>query len=213
MTSPGPGTPYTQVTVSGVFGSAAAPIEIWSWSLKFEGAETINDEAASAFTVHDRYVTHLAPLFPAEIVTTRVRVSQHEAGGLVRKNSDGAYIQGDDVRVAAGTGGAANKLPLQTAVCVSLLTARAGATGKGRFFLPYTVHGINADYRLAAASTDAIATAVKGFINSITTLGRPVVVSSKGYRTPVVKIGVGRTLDTMRSRRSHLLDVRSEVTL
>lgn len=209
--------PFDMLTFSGVFGAAASPFEDWSWTVKLEGGtpNTVNNEAAWAFAARERYATHLAPLFGSEIVLMRTRFSRHAAGGLVERNADGGYVQGDDDTQVPGTATSFVRYPLQTACVVSLVTPRAGASGKGRCFLPFTSHALSSDYRLTTTNQGAIAAQFKAFLDSIAAgfTTRPVVASSKGFRSPVTAIRVGRTLDTQRSRRTDLLEGYDERAL
>jgi hypothetical protein len=106
-------------------------------------------------------------------------------------------------------------MPRATAVCATLLTARAGATGKGRIFLPTTILTLTESGRLQSTSAVTFANGVKGFINALNALaGVDVgVVSSKGYISPVTAVKVGRTPDTLRSRRRSQGEVYQQVSL
>lgn len=120
-----------------------------------------------------------------------------------------------------GTSGS-TVIPQQT-VAVTLLTARArGRASKGRFYLPPAFRTIGADGTFPATEADAIETAVVTWLNAInaavvdgTQIG-PVAVMSKlgtGTTNDVTAVGVGRVMDTMRSRRASLLEQRTPTTL
>ncbi len=65
-----------------------------------------------------------------------------------------------------------------------------------------------------------MANAWKAMLEALTSLNVPVepngaaaVVSSKGYRTTINKVAVGRVPDTMRSRRADLIEDRQSVNV
>lgn len=204
---------HTKVTFTGIFGTVANPQEQWSFSINYgplvfatQGArESAADQASQIWT------SQIGPMHPSAVRLQRVRVAQIDAGGLVDKDNGGAYNQGDYNTDLAGTGGSA-VYPLQTSLCVSLVTDRAGASGKGRFFLPMPTYQINGtDFRLSAADVATAGGRAVALLQNVGVVlsgtatgpaGPPVVVSSKGFTTPVNAVRVGRVLDTMRSRRS-----------
>lgn len=113
-----------------------------------------------------------------------------------------------------GGGAASIQHAPQVALAVSLGTARRGPTGKGRFYLPLPIFGLNsADGRIAAADAQAVAQAVRDFVANLNNAPgidgvapKVTVASSKGYNTDVTEVRVGRTLDTIRSRRTSILE-------
>jgi hypothetical protein len=213
--------PHHRITFSGAISSASAPLEIFAWNLRCSNDPTNSTPAAltaqAASLVAD-YNTHLAPMFSNVQILTGIRVASIDADGRVVKTSGGAYVQGDWSGTAVGGGARASggQMPLSTALCVSLVTARAGAAGKGRFFLPWPEkYALGGDYRLSQADTTAIATSAKNFIAAVNTrLGNAVTVvgatSSKTGKpatlSTVTGVKVGRVPDTMRSRRSQMIE-------
>lgn len=222
-----PAPAHTRITYSGVFGSPSQPTEIWAFNLsaapmlgtQAPGNQGIADACAAA------YATHLKPIFDTDITLTRVRLATIGPGGLVGKDPQGGYMQVDWVGQTPGANGAtaANRKPLQTALCISLTTARAGATGKGRFFLPWPpAQQLDADYRVSAAQATGNATTAKAFLNAVkAAIGVDLVVASGGSvktgqgpaLSVVTGVRVGRVPDTMRSRRGALLEGYSLATL
>jgi hypothetical protein len=194
------------VTYSGVFGTLASPIEIWSFTIKGQPVESSNTPQAKAFTAKNAYSAGLRQVLPSSVILTRTRFSQHAAGGLVEQTADGAYVQADDLTTVAGTdtGGAA--IPLQSSVCVSLVTGRAGPSGKGRFFLPMPAAALDATWRLPIAKADAIAANAAATLDGLAAVLIPCVVSSKGFRTEVTAVRVGRVVDTIRTRRNAMVE-------
>lgn len=99
----------------------------------------------------------------------------------------------------------------QSALVVSLGTARRGPTGKGRFYLPMPVIDLSPDLLMPVSNRDPVEAAAATFINNINEQPgldvlniRVVVASSKGYNTVVNSVRVGRAIDTMRSRRASI---------
>jgi hypothetical protein len=206
---------HNLITYSGVFGTSASPIEEWSFSVK---TSPINfGTPAARFDYATRRKSELlASLlwgsFQTSVRLTRVRVAEVDLG-LVGKDAGGAYKQGDSVADAAGGTSGGVVMPLQTALVVSLTTNRAGPTGKGRFYLPWPGLGLEADYRIDQAKAQAKTDQVKALLDLINAdpavvgdFGRVIVASSKGYTSAVTGIRVGRAPDTMRSRRSDLIE-------
>lgn len=119
------------------------------------------------------------------------------------------------VDVADAPGGvAANAFVLpQTALAVSLNTARRGPTGKGRFYLPMVSRSVDpVTCLLSVADATTTATGTATLISNLNNQPgvdqfpgfQVVVASTKGYNTPVTSVRVGRVLDTIRSRRRQL---------
>lgn len=201
---------HHKVTFSGIIGTTSAPIEQWSLSFNLGdnavvnafSALQLNAYAASALNV---WQTWLKAKMQSSTVLTEVRWACIGADGIhVRKRPDGSYIQGIWTGADAGQA-AAMAMPLEVAMVATLDTSRAGATGRGRVFLPYpgTVPIDTLTKRSDDALTGAIATAVSGLIHDLNTMGdnKVSVVSSKGYLTPVNQVRVGRVPDVLRSRR------------
>ena len=219
---------HTRITFSGVFGSTTQPIEIWAFNLSARpvlGTQPPGN-AQMAADVAAAYTTHLKPLYDTDVTLTRVRIASLGPEGLVSKDGNGAYNQVDHNTAVSGANGAvaANRKPLQTALVVSLTTGRAGPTGKGRFFLPWpSPQLLDTEYRISATQAATNAASAKAFLNAVSTaVGAPLVVASGGSVKPgglgpaltnVTGVRVGRVPDTMRSRRSALLEGYSALSL
>lgn len=200
---------HTRVTFSGHIGGEASILEIFSFNLCFpplDGPYTDEDITAleaMAASLHTAFGTHLNPSYGEDTWLDRTRVATVDGDGLVERTAEGAYVQGDRNDPFNGTE-AKQPMPLQTALCVSLGTARAGATGKGRFFLPWMAMSLDPDdKRINEATAIATLNGIQDFLQDCATgMGMdPVVVSSKGYMSEVTTIRLGRVPDTMRSRR------------
>jgi hypothetical protein len=201
---------HARLTFSGVFGTAAAPLEIWSWSLTFAHKAALGGTTLQAATkARTLYSTSVAGLMPASVVLTKTRLALLSDGQHVTKLSDGSFDQGDDLVAVPGNLSGGQIMPLQTALCVSFSTTRQGAQGKGRAFLPFQrplSAGFLVDSAVAAQfagfGPKAIAEGMEG--GSGPTLGAHSVISSFGWTSPVTSYRCGLVPDTMRSRRNAL---------
>lgn len=217
---------HARLTWSGTFGSTTSPAEIWAFGLNTEPLDVAVFEAQTLVAaLSTAWSTHLSPIMSTDVALTNVRAAAVAETGLVQRTAAGAYMQRDsgtsdtgDQPPSVGT-----RMPISTALCVSLMTPRAGVTGKGRFFLPFPAQTpIEADFRISTSRIAALADACKGFVNAVNaataaaqpggTLSGQVVVASGGSvieglpptLTQVTGIRVGRVPDTMRSRRGAL---------
>lgn len=202
---------HTRITFSGTFGPEAAPVEIWSFNINHaQILDPPGDLAAAATQMRAAWVAQIAALQHNTVKLTRVRVAQVNALGKVPINSQGAYLQGDSLGINAGELTGSGFFPLQTALCVSLETTRAGASGKGRFYLPAPPYPLNeATFGFVAANVTTVSTRARAFINLINSTLTPaaggvVVASSKGFVSDVVAVRVGSIPDTQRRRRNAL---------
>lgn len=209
--APMPQPAHVRCTWSGVFGTAAAPVEIWSFSLKTAAPPAGLDGPAlvvRATALKQAYQDYLTPQFPPYVVLTQALYAVTGPDGKVLRFPDGAYQQGKVPADIVGAASGGQALPLQTALVVSFNTARPGATGKGRAFLPWQqATSIKGDFRIDANTAGDVASQWAQLVKVLNALGPACsVVSSKGYATPITSVRVGRVPDTMRSRRSKLIE-------
>lgn len=106
-----------------------------------------------------------------------------------------------------------NALPPQLSPCVSLRTARSGASYRGRYFVPApNVNCVDAVGRIVTARVTDILTAVSvAHAAAIgATVSGVVVIYSRTHRltTVVNSLDVGNVWDTQRRRRDKLVEVR-----
>jgi hypothetical protein len=212
------------VTFSGTLGPAAAPIEQWSFGVRFASNRfnTASDAVVGALAAAWGAAGSMQTIHNNTVNLTKVRVAQVDATGHVEQGTSGAFNQRDWVGVSPGGATGSTVYPPQCAVVASLISARAGATGKGRIFLPVTVKPLVAtDLRMSITDAQSIADATKVFLNLLVAVDPsspvqtkgPVVASSKGYLSPVLSVRVGRTIDTMRSRRRDIPEGYLSATL
>lgn len=184
-------------------------VETFSWGLSF-----INDFGTGTPPT-------AVPTGVHEAIKTfhqKSHISQWAALDYVKLNqigTDGRYTSPSDTveyeypSKFAGGSTATNVAP-QVALAVTLRTnARRGRASRGRFYLPMPTATIGSDGRIAAGSATAIAADVKIMLDSIEEAlpGWDLGVVSKvgsGAQKAVTHVDVGRTLDTIRSRRTSI---------
>jgi hypothetical protein len=200
---------HALLTWKGVFGSASAPAEEWQFSLKAPttaagGTATVPESWRQPMI--DAWTTNLRPVHMPHVILTGVQVAMVREDGTWEKTTAGAYVRTELAANVAGGTASGTVYPYQVATCVTLTTARAGATGRGRFFLPAPYYTVGAgDGLLPAANASSIALAAKNFLNALVPTTGPIgVYSSKGYSSTVTGVRVGRALDTQRRRRGDI---------
>lgn len=199
---------HERLTFSGVFGSAAAPEEIWECNLNVvpDVGGGIAAMVTDAGLAHAAFVSQLLPFLADDVVLTNTRAAQIGSDGRVKKNTDGAYIQADHPGNDPGsvTG---DFHPLQTALVISLVTSRAGSSGRGRFYLPLVKQALDSAHILSVGAATDWADAAALFLAEIRdNVNTPLVASTKGYNTNVTGVRVGRVPDTQRRRRGDLAE-------
>ncbi len=202
--------PHQRLTMIGTVGPSGAPVEIFSMGINLTGT-------AGAFTPAQQTLDDLTADCVAFFGSNGTRIgpwAQLRAVKLASIGPDGKYTADALMNevVPFKPGNAIGPVyPPQVALCVSLLTGRRGATGRGRFYLPAPVSEVDTQGLITAAEANTIATSCRDFLNALGNQPgvdpgnlRPCVSSSKGYNTPVTGVRVGRVLDTIRSRRNAL---------
>lgn len=213
------------VTFGGTIGPVAAPVEEWMFGVRFPVNSFDETQlVAEALTCQQAWATHLRPLHSDRVSLTKVRVASIGNNGRVVRNLAGGYVQGDWNGISTGSVASTTVLPPQTSVVVSLQSGAAGASGKGRFFLPQTIHRPQlTDLRMSDDDALAIATAARSFLVALRAAAgtnSPVVASGGSSVTgqppanyPVIQVKVGKAFDTHRSRRGDLLEAYSTIAL
>lgn len=206
-----PGPPHIRLSWKGTFVNAGAIVEEWDWSLKTTQPTAPLDAPtllARAKTMVDIWTATMGLNQQAQIVLTECVYAVTGADGKVQHFPDGSFVQGKAEVQVAGLNTAGSVMPLQTALVVSLMTARPGGSGRGRFFLPWqNSAAVGLDFRMNVSEVDAVVTNATALIEKVNAMGSPVVInSSKGLNTPVTGVRIGRALDTMRSRREKVAE-------
>lgn len=203
--------PHIRVSALGTLG-----VERFSYSINLraqgvlpsllgtENAQTWTNIADDVADFHGRAATHI----DARAELKEVKIAEIGA--------DGKYTQDPIIkaRVQAGGGGVQAFVLPQTALAISLMTDRRGATGRGRFYIPMPVLDPDATdgWRVPTGPIDAVLGSAKSFLEALGNSAgfdlltglKVVVASTKGYNSDVTGVRVGRVVDTIRSRRGSL---------
>lgn len=209
--------PNLLLTFKGDFADASLrPMEIWQFGLRFPRmTESVAPDTVAAFTdkagqAAALWLTHLGPFHNPLIRLRGVRLSTHNEGGLTAVTPEGEYAQGDWEGTTPATAGASTKFPLQTAAVASLMTPRAGASGRGRIFLPQLRYALDDEWGFPETARQPVADAVKNLLVALRPIvGEARVFSGKGFSSPIESVRVGSVPDTQRSRRGAIDEVYS----
>lgn len=204
---------HTRILLNGYFGDSPG-VETWQFGFSIPehnpGTNLARAQLAQrALELYDAYIH--GPYMLPWTKLQYARVEAVNADGTIKREPDGQLSRGDYVPATAIAGAVDSDFieswPPQLALCVSLHTARVGATGKGRFYLPMPGFQV-ADGRLAAASAQTMADKAAQFLNAFNDESPESVhvMSSKGFSSRVTQVRVGRAVDTQRSRRSSLVE-------
>jgi hypothetical protein len=232
-----PAPRHAQISWSGTFGGFATPVEIWVFGLSLEvGTATAGGplqpsgnaqlvEAAGAF--RQAWIDTISTKIGSLATLRRVRVAIVGDGGLVERNPNGSYFQGDDER-AADARALGNAAPgiYQVSHAISTVTDTPGAVGRGRFFLPSPAFGPTPTGQLELGDAQGVTTTAAAFVAQINRdagaygLGRVCVASGGSVvknippATYVVTgIRVGRRLDIIRSRANAIPEAYLEAPI
>lgn len=200
---------HTLITFEGTIGPTDGAVEDWSVGLRCTGGVTANGGSltAAASAASAAFAGTLLEQMGNNLRLTEVTVASVTGNGTWATDTDGAYLKGDWTGNLVGGNSTSSPLPAQAALVISLTTARAGATGKGRLFLPLGRATVGLDGRIPAENAAAFAGIAADFISDMNAIvGQVAVVSTKGYASTVTGVRVGRTVDTMRSRRSDIAE-------
>lgn len=193
--------PYTRVTWSGTIGPAATPVEEFSFGVSIEA-----DGDWVTQSVVDAYWNAGAALFgdPASKICTAARLKQVKASVL----DASGHLVGNAVLKTGDVPGASNSSPHppQVAWAVSLGTGVRGPSRRGRFYLPLPTCALNnaGDLTVDTTTRDGAEAAVVTFLRAVKAAqagSQIVVASNRGYNTNVTTVRLGRSLDTLRTRR------------
>lgn len=209
---------HNKVVMSGTLGTA----EVWSVGFALRGTlesdivinpETLSDLSRillETFADPGSY-PGLKFLMSTDCVLRECTMYAYDASGpaVAVGSSDGANIAGS---------GTATK-PYQTACVISLRTALAGASRRGRLYWPALGASISGNRLQSPTDEATVAGNWRDFMEDVitnwglTALGlRPVVVSETlATVTPVTNVLVGDVLDTQRRRRDEMPEVYSSV--
>lgn len=199
-----------RVVLTGQFPSPSNEV----WSVGFHYAPTDATPLLLPAEIQAWAVAAATYLGGAESTTASVS-SQMGTGVTVNRldiygypDTGPATVQGSASLDYSGTGTV--RMPQQCAMGVSLRTAFAGASRRGRFYWPCLAATLGTGGKMAVASNTAVQ-----FANILEGIGdaggaaamRPVVYSpTLDLLTPVTSVRVGDVIDTQRRRRDTLVE-------
>lgn len=206
--------PHYLITVG---GDSWSQTETWQFGVRarIEGVATPEDQQllANALAAPTQtYFLHAANAIISAIRLTYVKVALLDFEGHYGEGiAPGIYTYPAPV---PGTNGSSGVIP-QHAIAVTTLTAVArGRASKGRWYLPPNYHALDATGLMSTANCDAMETAAAAWITAINAtaqVSNAAVMSKIGAGTTnnITAVGVGRVVDTMRSRRRSLAEGRT----
>lgn len=152
--------------------------------------------------------TGLAPLFTAGVILNRVST------GLVDVVTGRQSALAEATVALPGTA-PDPAMPADVALVVSLRTALANRSGRGRFYLPQPAAAtLTADGRLSAAQQSSAVEAARAAFAAFVATGDPVVYSrTMRATTRVTSLDIGDLFDTQRRRENALTQVRISATV
>ncbi|WP_299315555.1 hypothetical protein [uncultured Halomonas sp.] len=181
------------------------PGEVWTFGVHSEG----NISLAAAQSAWATGVTNFASAaylgdLCADVAFTEITTAELDpaTGGQLGKASDPRSEVGTSVDAC---------LPFQCAPVVSLRTALANRSGRGRFYAPSPAVSAQDGGRLVAAAQTNLADSALGLMNGLTGAGlTPVIVNRATLgTTPITSLDVGDVIDTQRRRRNKLIESRT----
>lgn len=182
--------------------SGTTPGEVFSFTMHADGNLSTADAAqefADALTA--AWGAGMASLTTADVDVTAA------AAASIDPATEGQITRAEVVLALTGTD-VGEMLPFQCATVVSLLTASATRSGRGRFYLPPLAASVLDGGRISAASLATLDAAWTAFFDSLNTSGLTVVVRNRASHisTGVTSARVGDVIDTQRRRRNKLTE-------
>jgi len=200
-----------------VHGFQNTSSEIFQHTMVVDNPSFVQEDAADvAEHAADAWATAMnagfRALFPTTCIWQGVR-----AAAVLNLSSGALSAAANHEQILAGTGSAAEQLPHQCAIAVSLRGGNRpnGTPIRGRFYLPApTVAAIDTGF-LGVTNRELIRDRMKVFHDELDTFDPPYdpVVWSRvlGNTTSITEIRVGSVIDTMRSRRNAFTESYSAV--
>lgn len=193
--------------------------ESWSFGLRLQGDFAYGDQAAEEAILADLQAAIDGWWTTVNVIGSAAWLQTIKYNGV---GVDGKYLQDYTVRYDYPTPRAGNGAvthPNQIALVATLETGLTrGLAHRGRIFLPAPPIAVGTDGKISQASAQGCATTVANLINAINAVpaaGRVIVASAvrEGAWRPVTGVSIGRTLDTMRSRRTSVTEAREAVAV
>lgn len=181
------------------------PGEIWQFGLHSDGALSLAAAQSAWMSAVTDFlsVAYLGDLCADVAFTEATTAELDPATGL-------QLTKASDPRSEVGTSTAAC-LPFQVTPVVSLRTAVANRSGRGRFYAPSPAVDTQAGGRMTAGSQGNLADSAAAMLTSLDGAGlQPVLFSRTTFNTtPITSLDVGDVLDTQRRRRNQLIETRT----
>lgn len=191
------------LSFTGVSGYAEPAPEQWQFGVRIPVRNSdVNSLESDATDAGNIFASDLAAVLGNNQRLTKITLARVGIDGRWERNIDGSYRKGEILRAITGSRTVQPVMPASTALVASLVTGRAGPSGKGRIFLPIGRLALGPDGRVDSVETDFIGDAVRDFVSNINSQVGPIhVVSTKGFTSAVIGVRVGRVPDVMTSRR------------
>lgn len=189
--------------------SGTTPGETFSFTLHGESNLSTGD-AATAFAdaLTAAWGAGMDDLTTADIDLTLA------SAATLNPATDGQVTRAEVVLALTGVA-SGEMLPFQCATVISLLTASATRSGRGRFYLPPLAVSQTDQGRVSAAAMIVLDTAWTAFFDSLNTDGVTPVVRNRTAHvsTTVTSARVGNVIDTQRRRRNKLTEVYTVIAV
>jgi hypothetical protein len=216
--------PHLRVTMTGTIGDTSSPVEEFSFGFALNrpdtgGQRTLSDLQTIAQAANTFYPVTISGSLSHATRLTRIRVSDIAGNGKTQRQLDGSYNH-FDLTVSRDGGMGVVPAP-QTALVVGLYTPLNDLCGRGRMFLPMPgLPLIKESCQISDANAQMVADALAAFFDGVsdasasTGNGRLILASqgsvARGIppeNRPITEIRVGKTYDTMRSRRAQIAEL------
>jgi hypothetical protein len=223
-------THYRAVIEGGFFDGSGNKVESWSTSIRI-GVTSIGTTTTldAPDFIDNELTTFCNTVFHTIRFNGQVKVDKLSMNQI---GPDGRYVDQSTshFKILSGTDriggdGSSTLLPLQTSVVATLRSAKdRGPASHGRMFLPVPQVAIDSDWKIRNDHLQLLLTDLQTGLGQLSGSGSavtgaysffPALVSPKGTGSleRITRVGVGRVLDTMRSRRRSLPEAHAYATL
>jgi hypothetical protein len=206
-------TPLAYLTFGGPLYDGT---EEWSTGLRLAGAgaEAAGDEAGDQVLCNAYAAKILTNWQAGYMANTNAKLSwvKFNRTGLDGKYRFNYTLRKDYLPAVAASNTNTPLLPPQVSLVATLRSSsKRGLAHAGRIYLPAPPVTLDSDGRITTASRDSVLGRVKLLLDDINSVdaGLYLAIASKvrdGATKRVVRVEVGRVLDTMRSRRTSLVE-------
>ena len=185
-----------------IFSGTFSGGEVWSTTLHSVGTITLTAALRAWTSAVDAYWAAAGARFPADVVGTQVTVAE------VDQSTGKQLTRVDGVVNHPGTS-TADTLPPQVAEVLSLITATANRTGRGRMYWPPLALDQCANGKILTAAVAALNDAGGELLSTLASNGlTPSIYGRTAHTTkPIVSHRVDDVFDTQRRRSNKLARV------